>query len=74
MKQTLIIAAMCLLVSCGPSKEEYERQEMTRLRNSTVINKLMVVVTIDRCEYITYNTGDSRGGVAIIHKQNCKNH
>lgn len=35
---------------------------------------LTQVIIIDQCEYIRTTTGFKDGGVAIIHKENCRNH
>lgn len=58
-------APMFYMLSCGPSKEEMERQQ-NQLK--TVDN--YDIITIDRCEYIRLSTAH---GEVITHKGNCKN-
>lgn len=72
MKTTLIIASMLILASCGPSKEEAARQgkESSGIKYYDTPRGISVQ-KVDGCEYVYCEVVY---GVAIVHKQNCKNH
>lgn len=74
MKKTIVLLStitVLFLFSCGPSREEMEK-EQNQKSNTRYVGPVRIV-TVDGCDYLIVNNG-YKGGVSITHKYNCKNH
>jgi hypothetical protein len=75
MKKLLLIALIGLM-SCGPSREELQREgaqkhgSVTKHIDYSGLPDGVSVIKVDDCEYICVEGN----GVAITHKANCLNH
>jgi hypothetical protein len=58
----------CMIISCGPSKEEVDIKKAKE--KNTLVEKYNIVV-IEGCEYIEFNPKSSSH--VLTHKGNCNN-
>jgi hypothetical protein len=66
-----LIFVMAMIRMYKPSPENFKLNGSYKV----VYNENFTqVIIIDQCEYIRTTTGFKDGGVAIIHKENCRNH
>lgn len=67
-----LLAAILLLCavfySCEPVSKDGAKSDTKYMSYSCDVK----VITVDSCEYIVAQTGSIRGGLSIVHKQNCK--
>lgn len=76
MKKKLIVLLLAITIFNCSCKEETIKEEYKPIQSDLVYERGWVgihLIIIDSCEYLQCDYGDHRGGVSLIHKQNCKN-
>ena len=80
-KIILIICFIFLLFGCKIRENNEQKPSISKSNpNQLEFNVgfmspvTLIVVTVDKCEYIIISGNPSTGGMSIIHKANCRNH